>query len=67
MLFSIFTNHLGTRDKSSNEISWKTKLGGTLKGKDWNFKHEGDEDWNNKELDLKVLNHGKEFTRLIRD
>lgn len=47
------------RDKSCNEISWKTKLGGTLKGKDWNFKHEGDEDWNNKEFYVKVLNQAK--------
>lgn len=53
MLFSILMNHLGTQGKSCNEISWKTILGGTLKGKDWNFKHEGDEDWNNKELDFK--------------
>lgn len=37
-------------DKGSNEISWKTKLGETLKGKDWNFKQEEAEDWNNKEF-----------------
>lgn len=56
-------------DKGSNEISWKTKLGETLKGKDWNFKQEEAEDWNNKEFCTefywnKELNQAKVTWRL---
>lgn len=63
VLFIISPSHPDTWDKGCNEISWE-KNWEKLKGINQNFKHEGDQDWNNKEFYVKVLNEGMVTWRL---
>lgn len=63
VLFIISPSHPDMWDKGCNEISWE-KNWEKLKGINQNFKHEGDQDWNNKEFYVKVLNEGMVTWRL---